>query len=483
MECSLEGSNARIIAKAIQSLSKVGKELFIEADSDGLQMRTINSTQSAMGSMRFHRSMFNTFYLPPGGDCTCKITMKACLGVFRNMKQVEHCELKVLANRTKFQVKLRCKLETMKQALISIVDEQNITTAVAADNSPNIIRGDHKLFMEISNSFNSAEEELTLEAQTDSLTAKNYVEGARVNDKFMRSQLKLKPTEFEHYQVAQGGTVITFCIKEFRAFLLFAEALNAELTLEFDDAGSPFFVKIQKHREIECLLILSTLSPEDVSFSEDYCQREMSVHEQSNGAQKRKSSTPGAGSALQQKRHMATMETTLSSTDGDASLFQFPERPARTANANSSVRRAANETNLNSTANASQTQTRQPHSGSHTDVPSIPQARLLLEGDTVDLADSEADEEALLLAAADAAEASQPTSIEVCFFNTEDVPSTQVPSQAADENDDDEIIPQSPERDNNKMRTIFSRCFQNTYVPREPSPNSQIYAANSDAED
>lgn len=129
--------------------------------------------------------------------------------------------------------------------------------------------------MEISNSFIASEEELTLEAKPDSLSAKNYIEGARVNDKFMRSQLKLKPSEFVHYKVEQD-TVITFCIKEFRAFLLFAEALNAEMTLEFDDAGTPFFVKIKKHSEIECLLILSTLSPDDVSFSEDYRQREIS---------------------------------------------------------------------------------------------------------------------------------------------------------------------------------------------------------------
>lgn len=40
-------------------------------------------------------------------------------------------------DRTKFQVTLRCKLETMKQAVISIVDEQNITSAVPTDQSSN----------------------------------------------------------------------------------------------------------------------------------------------------------------------------------------------------------------------------------------------------------------------------------------------------------------------------------------------------------
>ncbi|KAH8419609.1 hypothetical protein KR222_008591, partial [Zaprionus bogoriensis] len=402
-----------VIAKAIQSLSKVGKELFIEADMRGLQMRTINATQSAVGSIHFSRSMFDTFQLPNGDFC-CKIAMKPCLGVFRNMKQVEHCELSILNNHTKFKVTLRCKLETMKQAIISIVDEQNITSAVPTDQSVNSIRGDHKLFMEISNSFIASEEELTLEAKPDSLTAKNYIEGARVNDKFMRSQLKLKPSEFAEYKV-EDGAVITFCIKEFRAFLLFAEALNAEMTLQFDDAGSPFLVKIKKHAEIECLLILSTLSPDDVSFSEDYCQREISECDLTSAAQKRKISTPGP--VIQQKRRLAE-DTTLS--DVDSALFEF----------------------------------RNHRSARPSEAASVQPARLLADGDTVAVVEEEADEEALLLAVSDAMEASQPRppgsgSTDVCFLDTEEAPPTMLPPQleGMQSEGEDESIPQSPERE------------------------------------
>ncbi|XP_023160131.2 cell cycle checkpoint control protein RAD9A isoform X2 [Drosophila hydei] len=440
MKCTLEGGNAR----AIQSLSKVGKELFIEADVNGLRMRSINPTASAVANISFSRCMFDTFQLPAIGSFCCKIAMKPCLSVFRNMKQVEYCELSIVGNQSKLKVNLRCKLETTKQAVISIMDELNITSNVPTDQSLNSIRGDHKLFMEISNSFNSSEEELTLEATLDTLSAKNYIEGARVNDKFMRSQLKLKHSEFEHYQVAEGS-VVTFCIKEFRSFLLFAEALNAPMTLEFDDAGSPFLVKIKKHNDIECLLILSTLSAEDVSISDDYRPQEITMRDPNNTAQKRKSSTPGP--EIQQKRRLAE-DTTLS--DLDTSLFQFrnrrTERPSEAA--------------------------------------SVQPARMLADGDTIDVVDEEAEEEAMLLAVSDAMEASQiprPSSTEVCFYNTEDAPPTLMPE---DNNEEDESIPQSPERERrHRVRTIFSRCFQNTYVPREPSPNSQVYAPNSDTED
>ncbi|KRK05302.1 uncharacterized protein Dyak_GE27391, partial [Drosophila yakuba] len=107
MKYTLEGSNARVIAKAVQSLSKVGKEMFIEIDQQSLQMRAINATQSAVGSISFKRSMFEVYDMPPHSDFYCKISMKGCLAVFRNMNEVEYCELNLLDNQTNLQVNLR----------------------------------------------------------------------------------------------------------------------------------------------------------------------------------------------------------------------------------------------------------------------------------------------------------------------------------------------------------------------------------------
>ncbi|KAH8266142.1 hypothetical protein KR038_006947, partial [Drosophila bunnanda] len=426
MKYTLEGSNARVIAKAVQSLSKVGKEMFIEIDPQGLQMRAINATQSAVGSIFFKRSMFEVFDTPSSSGFYCKISMKGCLAVFRNMTEVEYCELNIQDDQTNLQVNLRCKLETTKEATISIIDDQNINTNIDTDQMPNVIRGDYKLFMDISNNFNATEEELTLEANSGNLVAKNYIEGARVNDKFMRTQLKLKPNEFDQYKVTKE-TVITFCIKEFRAFLLFAECLNASLNLEFDDAGRPFLLKVKKHGEIECLLIMSTLSPDDVSFSDDYCQRELSAQEdvqsttmaETAASSKRKNSNPGPSAAskrktkdseptaVQRKRRFLEESQQLESSL-ETHLFQFRDSEAQQA--------------------------------------SVQQPRNLAEVDTVVLIEDEADEEAMMLAAADAAlEASiapvtVPPSTEVCFYNSEDTPTPAMPS------DEDETIPPSPER-------------------------------------
>lgn len=52
--------------------------------------------------------------------------------------------------------------------------------------------GSYKIFSDILANFNVVDAEITLEAMGNGLTAKNYIEGSRVNDKFMRSQLKLR---------------------------------------------------------------------------------------------------------------------------------------------------------------------------------------------------------------------------------------------------------------------------------------------------
>lgn len=54
----------------------------------------------------------------------------------------------------------------------------------------------------------------------------------------MRSQLTLKPQEFDKYLI-RLETSLTFCLKEFRAFLNFAEAVNLDLNVNFEKLDDP----------------------------------------------------------------------------------------------------------------------------------------------------------------------------------------------------------------------------------------------------
>lgn len=79
------------LAKVIHSFARIGMELYLEANPQiGLSLRTVNMTKSAFSSILFNLDFFSSFVVKSKATTAnqCKLSMKSCLGVFRNMKQV-----------------------------------------------------------------------------------------------------------------------------------------------------------------------------------------------------------------------------------------------------------------------------------------------------------------------------------------------------------------------------------------------------------
>ncbi|XP_014164747.1 cell cycle checkpoint control protein RAD9A, partial [Geospiza fortis] len=75
---------------------------------------------------------------------------------------------------------------------------------------------------------------------------------------YQRGQLWLAEYEFQSVAVAPGSH-ITFCLKEFRGLLSFAEASNLPLTIHFDEPGRPVIFTLDD-TVLEVHLVLATLS-------------------------------------------------------------------------------------------------------------------------------------------------------------------------------------------------------------------------------
>lgn len=126
-----------VIAKALQSLAKFGTDLFVEADSDGLEFKTYNQSKSAVGTFRFYRIFFETYSVAQGDGNCCRVSMKNMLIHFKNMKSVERCELQILSEQCKLSVKFHCRLETEKSGWLSIVDDENLQPTVSVTDTSN----------------------------------------------------------------------------------------------------------------------------------------------------------------------------------------------------------------------------------------------------------------------------------------------------------------------------------------------------------
>lgn len=84
--------NSAVLAKAINSFSRIGHELYFEAGQNGLTIRTVNDSHTAFAVMTFETGFFTEFKIDRSSTdefCNkCKVLMKSILGVFRNMRQV-----------------------------------------------------------------------------------------------------------------------------------------------------------------------------------------------------------------------------------------------------------------------------------------------------------------------------------------------------------------------------------------------------------
>lgn len=100
--------------------------------------------------------------------------------------------MKLDPNEYKIIIQFECKLETLKTHCVSILEQESLQAVYGIDNVPNILLGSHVLFNDIVNQFQSNEEEISFEARTNHLVLKNYVEGAYVDTRFMRSQVTIQ---------------------------------------------------------------------------------------------------------------------------------------------------------------------------------------------------------------------------------------------------------------------------------------------------
>lgn len=85
-----------VLTKAIHSFSRIGSELFIEAHQNGLSLRTVNNARSAFSIITFSPEFFTEYHSTTIADNPddiefenkCKVSIKSCLDVLKNMKQV-----------------------------------------------------------------------------------------------------------------------------------------------------------------------------------------------------------------------------------------------------------------------------------------------------------------------------------------------------------------------------------------------------------
>ncbi|KAM4692594.1 cell cycle checkpoint control protein RAD9A [Rhinophrynus dorsalis] len=262
VKCVITGANIRALGRAIHSLSRIGDELYFEPLDDGLCLRSVNSSRSAYACFRLAPLFFHS-YESTGGACHCKILMKSVLSVFRSLpsleKTVEKCLISLSTTGNSLVIQLLCKYGVTKTHNLSYQDCESLQAVYNTDTCPNVLRAPSRLLAEAVVHFPLTLAEVTLMASPcGKVTLRNYVEEEIDPSKAMLTELSLSREEFLMYQLKKQSE-ITFCLREFRGLLGFAEFTGLPVSIHFDNAGCPAVFCVDD-TVLEVHFVLATLS-------------------------------------------------------------------------------------------------------------------------------------------------------------------------------------------------------------------------------
>ncbi|CAK9810877.1 Cell cycle checkpoint control protein RAD9A [Anthophora quadrimaculata] len=265
MKCVVPGANVKILAKAIHALAKIGDEMFIEPQKDTISFRTVNMANSAYADITFFQSYFSYYIygdLQENDALKCKISMRSAMTVFKapNLidKQVETCHIRLEPNASEILFILKYKNSITKTHLLPILDCEILQTVYDKDCASNKLSSQPRVLADALQNFHQHLIEITLEVSEQKLLLRNYLDDASGLSNTTRTLLALGKGEFDRYDIG-SETSITFCMKEFKSILSFAETIGALFNIYFEAAGRPVIFAL-KNPSFEVNLVLSTLS-------------------------------------------------------------------------------------------------------------------------------------------------------------------------------------------------------------------------------
>uniref|UniRef100_UPI0037E7EB4C cell cycle checkpoint control protein RAD9A n=1 Tax=Semicossyphus pulcher TaxID=241346 RepID=UPI0037E7EB4C len=274
MDCVVTGGNVKVLAKAIHSLSRIGDELYVEPQEDGLALRSVNSSRSAYACFLFAPLFFSRYTTPSGHAFRCKMAIKSVQAVFRSLasleKTVEKCHIELDEQKNRLTFTLHCKHGLLKTHNLSFQDSESLQAVFDKDSCANELRSQPRLLVDTVVHFPQSVEEVTVSVSDERMWVRNHVEEEADHSRAMLTELCLASDEFDHFSV-QAQNSVTFCLKELRGLLVFAESTGLPITMYFDEPGSPVVLSVTDS-VLEGNFVLATLS-EDSNHCKNNARR------------------------------------------------------------------------------------------------------------------------------------------------------------------------------------------------------------------
>jgi len=264
MRFVVPGPNVKLLGKAIHCLARVGDEVYLEPTHESLALRTVNSSRSAYATFNFGQSFFSVIELTKSKKVVleedrCKVMVRSLLLAFRSLsvleRTVDSCVLET--GQDKLLVSLYCRHSITKQVNLGLVECETLRAVYDTKKCTNMWIIQAKVMQEANANFLSTQEEVTMYVESDIFKMKNYEENLE-DQKKVHTQLSMEPGEFDQFNIKDEASV-TFCLKELRSLLMFAECLDLPICAKFSQGGEPMVLTVSQGQTISCTYVLATL--------------------------------------------------------------------------------------------------------------------------------------------------------------------------------------------------------------------------------
>ncbi|XP_023689593.1 cell cycle checkpoint control protein RAD9B isoform X3 [Paramormyrops kingsleyae] len=261
MKCVIEGSNVKVFGKAIHALSRISDEMWLDPLEKGLAVRSVGPAHSSYGCFLFTRLFFQLYSLnissPQAALGRCKLPVKSVLPLFRCSASIERsvdsCKISTGLSDTQVTFQLFCKHESLQLAMLCGIgitktynlgfQEHDVLQAVfPAHLCPNVLKAQPSLLGDMVIHFPASQEEVTLSVCPKRVTMRNYCEERGVDSD------------------------ITFCLKELRGLLSFAESHGLPVYVHFGHPGQPVRFSVE-NMVLEASVVLATQTDSESEVS------------------------------------------------------------------------------------------------------------------------------------------------------------------------------------------------------------------------
>lgn len=312
MDVTISGAGLKTFSRFLQSLGRVGDELFIEVRSPSshshsqsqsqsqrnsslnlkkpkLILSTVNASRSAFGMFSISADFFESFSAGAevgqgiGGALknkndgneemdqnsqavAQKVLLKTMINIFKqksNLDSIEKCRIYIQSGPDggdRIVVQLLCRYGIKKTHKLHYETTDSIHALYSKTQCPNRWTVAPKIVHDWLSFFSQKLEEVTVKCGPDWIIIQSFSEANHdATKRSLQTELTLDPEDFDSFHV-NGVTDVTFSMKDLKTVLFFADALAQPITAYFNGAGQPLTLSVTHMDIFSADFVLATFS-------------------------------------------------------------------------------------------------------------------------------------------------------------------------------------------------------------------------------